>query len=97
MHEYQAWLIIALLVMVWLLTESVASQMRALKEELFRLQGYLGLGEAAASEPSELVQRLAMDPSQRIQAIRAYRQETGVDLKTAKHAVETLAARHGEA
>lgn len=97
MNEYQTWLIIAILVLVWVRTESVAAQLRSTREQLLRLQNHLGLGPLVAAEPSELVRQLAKDPEQRLEAIKKYRQETGVDLKAAKQVVERLAAKHGEA
>ena len=40
--------------------------------------------------PSEKVRRLAADPSRKIDAIREYRQETGLGLLEAKEMIENL-------
>jgi hypothetical protein len=44
---------------------------------------------------SDEVKALANDPRQKIQAIKAYREQTGVGLKEAKDAVEAYIAGHG--
>jgi len=46
---------------------------------------------------SRQVQELASDPSRKISAIKAYRQETGLGLKEAKDAVEAWIASGGHA
>jgi ribosomal protein L7/L12 len=48
----------------------------------------------AFSEPSELVKKLAQDPSTRIQAIKAYREQTGAGLKEAKEVVDRFIDGH---
>jgi ribosomal protein L7/L12 len=48
----------------------------------------------AFSEPSELMKKLAQDPSIRIQLINAYREQTGAGLKEAKEVVDRLIDGH---
>lgn len=52
-----------------------------------------GHGESGVlSEPSEEVKKLAIRRDSKIEAIQAYRQQTGVDVKRAKVVVERLAS-----
>jgi hypothetical protein len=46
------------------------------------------LGIAFPPEPSERVKTIARDPARKIEAIKSYREETGLGLKEAKDAVE---------
>ena len=50
------------------------------------------LNHAGVDPISERVKQLATDPSRRIEAIKAYRDETGAGLAEAKQAVETSSA-----
>ncbi len=47
-------------------------------------------GTAAQAALSDRVKQLASDPSQKIEAIRVYREETGASLAEAKEAVEAF-------
>jgi ribosomal protein L7/L12 len=53
---------------------------------------HLGIDPAELAEPSEKVKALASQPGGRIEAIKAYRQQTGAGLKEAKAVVDKLAA-----
>ena len=54
------------------------------------------LGIAFPPEPSERVKTIARDPARKIEAIKSYREETGLGLKEAKDAVESaIRAEHG--
>jgi ribosomal protein L7/L12 len=47
---------------------------------------------SALASPSSHVMSLAADPRRRIDAIKAYREQTGADLKTAMQVVDSVAA-----
>lgn len=53
---------------------------------------HLGVVPGQLSEPTDEVKALARDPDRRIEAIRAYRQQTGTGLKEAKDVIERLAS-----
>jgi ribosomal protein L7/L12 len=52
----------------------------------------LGVDPTAIVPPSSHVIALAIDPKQRIAAIKAYRQQTGADLKEAAAVINKIAA-----
>lgn len=60
----------------------------AIECRLLALSRHLGLIAEAGSEPSERVKSLAADRRKYIEALRAYREETGSDLRQAKRAVD---------
>ena len=51
---------------------------------------HAGIDRSKLAEPSERVKELAQQSSQRIEAIKAYREETGADLRAAKAVIEAL-------
>ena len=53
---------------------------------------HLGIDPTAIVPPSNHVIALAADPKQRIEAIRAYRQQTGADLKAALTMIDKIAS-----
>ena len=53
----------------------------------------VGVPEQPANEPDDGVLKL-LRSGQKISAIKAYREQTGVGLKEAKDAVEAMAAKH---
>ena len=59
---------------------------------------HLGIEYSSTSSPGELsveVKALANDPSQKIQAIKLHREQSGLGLKEAKDAVEAYIAGRG--
>ena len=50
--------------------------------------------EGTAAEPSSRVRELASSRKNYVEAIRAYRQQTGLGLKEARAVVDTLVSRH---
>jgi ribosomal protein L7/L12 len=67
---------------------SLNNRITELENKYAKLCGSLGYVEEPPKPPSERVMLLAADPSQKIEAIKAYREETGCGLKEAKDAVE---------
>jgi ribosomal protein L7/L12 len=58
--------------------------------KLDALLRHFGIEWGTLAEPSDRVKELARDPKSRIEAIKAYRQQTGVGLKEAKKVVESI-------
>jgi ribosomal protein L7/L12 len=61
------------------------------ESKLDALLNHFGIEWGKFSEPSNRVKELAKDPSSRIMAIKAYREQTGLGLKDAKDVIEKLA------
>jgi ribosomal protein L7/L12 len=53
------------------------------------------LAPPLAHEPSERVKQIAANPRKKIEAIRAFREETGLGLKEAKAIIEEVIANQG--
>ena len=53
---------------------------------------HFGIDPTAIVPPSNHVIALAADPKQRIEAIRAYRQQTGADIKAAVAMIDKIAS-----
>ena len=66
---------------------SSAAQLAAVRRKLDLVMGHLGI---AAPEEAEVVRHL--ENGQLIQAVRAYRKQTGASLLEAKQAVDRIAA-----
>jgi ribosomal protein L7/L12 len=58
----------------------------------YAIKGPSNTETGVLSEPSDEVKKLAVRRGSKIEAIKAYRQQTGVDLKRAKQVVERLAS-----
>lgn len=54
---------------------------------------HLGLSGASMEEPSDEVKALAADPSKFLDAIKAYRTQTGLGLREAKDVIERLSRK----
>ena len=65
-------------------------RMRRLEGALERLSRHIGALPPLTAEPSQRVKELAVMPGRKIEAIRALREEMGVDLKQATQIVESL-------
>lgn len=74
---------------------SLFSHMRRLQEverKLNLMLTHLGIDPDARVAPSSHVMSLAADPRQRIEAIKAYREQTGAGLKVAAAVIDEIAA-----
>ena len=79
---------------------SLFSHMRRIQEverKLGLVLTHVGIDPNAQIAPSSHVMSLAVDPKQRIAAIKAYRQQTGAGLKVAMEVVDKIAASAKEA
>jgi ribosomal protein L7/L12 len=70
---------------------SIQTRLRENEARLNALLKHLGVDWGAFAEPSDRVKALARDPKTKIQAIKAYREQTGLGLKEAKDVIEKLA------
>ena len=90
-------------VLVFLLSANgayIVSHMRRIQgveRKLNLVLTHLGIDPNVQIAPSSHVMRLAADPRQRIEAIKAYREETGAGLKEAVEVVDKIAASAKEA
>lgn len=60
----------------------------AIQRQLRTISQHLGIDFSNSGELSDRVKELARDPAQKIQAIKAYREESGAGLADAKDAIE---------
>lgn len=68
------------------------ARLHRLEHRLSLLLRHFNIDPAAGSPLSDRVRGLADDPARKIEAIRAYREETGAGLAEAKAAVEAYIA-----
>lgn len=67
-------------------------RMRRLESALDRLSRHVGALPPLATEPSQRVKDLAVMPGKKVEAIRALREEMGLDLKEATKIADSLKA-----
>jgi ribosomal protein L7/L12 len=77
-------------VLIWIRVEQISTQINELQNQMITLRRELGFLPGLSTEPSERVRSLAADATKTLEAIRAYREESGADLKAAKSVVEQL-------
>jgi ribosomal protein L7/L12 len=65
-----------------------------IEEMLAKVLDHLNVDASVSMEPSDTVKRLAADRKSYVQAIKAYREQTGLGLKPAKAMIDRLAAGH---
>jgi len=83
-------LALVLLLIIWITVTRIERRLREHGHQLDLLLRQAGVDPSKPAEPSERVKLLAQQPSRRVEAIKAYRQETGADLRTAKAMIESL-------
>ena len=90
-------ILVAVSTVVTLLTlvvcANLSSWLSQAQRQLNQLLRFHGVAPAAG-ELSERVKELALDPARKIEAIKAFREETGAGLAEAKAAIETHARSH---
>lgn len=69
----------------------IQARLRDSEAKLDALLKHLGVELGQFAEPSDQVKALARDPKMQIQAIKAYREQTGLGLKEAKEVIDQLA------
>ena len=83
--------VLTLFAVVWRLQAMV--RMDRLERKIDAIMRLLEVDLTQGRPMSEMVKQLARDPMNKIEAIRLYRQETGVGLAEAKDAVEAYMAQ----
>jgi hypothetical protein len=83
--------VLTLFVVVWRLQAMV--RMDRLERKIDAIIRHLEVDLTQGRPMSDMVKQLARDPMNKIEAIRLYRQETGVGLAEAKDAVEAYIAQ----
>jgi hypothetical protein len=76
------------LLAIWGLLSRTAARLERVERRLNLVLRHLGIDTAPGSPLSDHVKGLADDPARKIEAIKAYRDETGAGLAEAKAAVE---------
>jgi len=73
---------------IWGTVARMQAQLGRLERRLNLVVRHFNIDPAPGSPLSDRVRRLADDPARKIEAIKVYREETGVGLAEAKAAVE---------
>ena len=84
------WFAGSVLLLVVIPLWKMESRTRRTEQMLNDLVNNLGIRSGVLPAPSDDVKALAADPKKKIEAIRAYRQQSGAGLREAKEAVERL-------
>ena len=92
MSRWFEFLIPLLLLWVCWAASGLERRMRALELNLSALLRHFNIDPFSFAPPSAHVKELARDPARKIEAMRAYRRESGADLQTAKTVIDNLAA-----
>jgi ribosomal protein L7/L12 len=85
-----ALLALGLLLIIWITLTRIERRLRENDYKVDLLVRHAGIDPSKPAEPSDRVRLLAQQPSQRIEAIKAYREESGADLRAAKAMIESL-------
>jgi len=91
--EYALPLLAILVIALMASLRGVERRLAHIQADQAKLMRHLGM--AASTDPSAEVRELARDPRRRIEAIRLYREQSGMELREAKAVVEALAAQQG--
>lgn len=94
MNGGQPWLLIAALTVGACTLIRVRERLRHTEAKLDALLKHFGMEWGQFSEPSKRIKDLAQDPRSNIQAIRAYREQTGLGLKKAEEVLIEGLAKH---
>jgi len=84
------WLAMGALLLIWFTVTRIERRLDKQEMRVDLLLRQAGIDPSRPAEPSDHVKLLAQQPSQRIEAIKAYRRETGADLRSAKAVIESL-------
>jgi ribosomal protein L7/L12 len=81
---------VGILLVVLALYSSMTARFRGIERKLNALLRHHGVDPLQGLVISDRVKQLAADPARKIEAIKAYREETGAGLAEAKEAVEAF-------
>lgn len=68
----------------------LGSRIQSLEYQLLALRRHLGLASPPLYSPSDRVKQLAADPKRKLEAIKVFREESGLGLREAKTIIEEL-------
>lgn len=91
--NFPQWIAILLLLSFLSVGWGIDRRMRRLEVALDRLSRHVGALPPLAAAPSDRVKTLAATPGSQVEAIRALREEMGLDVKAARKIVKSLAAQ----
>ena len=84
--------IVILLFLILLMLWQVQATLARLSQNQYRIILKLGIEPDRFDAPSEEVRELAKQPGKQVEALRAYRKQTGAGLKDAQAAINSLRA-----
>jgi len=84
---------ICILLVILVFFQNTTDRLRSIERKLSALLTHHGVDPMPGQPLSDRVKQLASDPARKIEAIKAYREETGAGLAEAKEAVETFINR----
>ena len=90
-------LLLCILFLVWSSQKAMTARLRGIERKLNALLRHQGVDPRQGLIVSDRVKQLATDPARKIDAIIAYREETGAGLAEAKEVVEAVLAEAKEA
>jgi hypothetical protein len=88
-----ALLALGLLLFIWIALTRIDRRLCENEYRVNLLLRHAGIDPLRPGEPSERVKVLAQQPSQRIEAIKAYREESGAGLRAAVAMIDSLKTR----
>jgi ribosomal protein L7/L12 len=92
--ESYGWIIVAIGAFALLQIGGILRSVQSTEAMLKRLLVQNGVQWGTAVEPSAQVKELALDSRKYVEAIKAYREQTGLGLKEARGVVDELARAH---
>jgi hypothetical protein len=92
MEIFSPWMLLVAVVVLFFELHRIHDRLERTEGMLGRLLDHMNVGFGVVLEPSEEVRRLAAEPGSQIEAIKAYRRQTGLGLKPAKAVVDGLAS-----
>ncbi len=90
MYDYLSFLLVVAIALGLYQLARINKRLQSTDAKLAAILNHLGIEWGILAEPSEKVKDLAKVPESKIEAVRAYRQQTGAGLKEAVEVVETL-------
>jgi ribosomal protein L7/L12 len=93
MYDYLPMLLIAAIAFGFYQLTRIQERLGDAEAKLDALLRHFGVEWGKLSEPSDRVKELASDPNSRIEAIKAYREQTGLGLKEAVEVIDGLSKK----
>jgi ribosomal protein L7/L12 len=78
------------IIAIWITVYQTQERMKAAERKLNAILRHFNIDPTQGLPLSDRVKQLAADPGRKIEAIKAYREETGAGLAEAKEAVESF-------